>query len=160
MKKQILCITFALALMLMGLELVAWAASSMTRSKTAIGGGGIMLETLYWTANTDSLFTDAHTSWIRGKILMVVTDPDTSAAGVAPADNYDITLKTARNVDIMGGSLGNRDTANTEIAYPIFTSGSTPIVVQPVVDDSVKVSISNIDALSTRGYILIYYQPF
>jgi len=55
-----------------------------------------------------------NTTYIQGWfIIAVITDP----GATAPTDDYDITL-TYSGLDLMGGNLANRDTANTEIAYP------------------------------------------
>jgi hypothetical protein len=48
-------------------------------------------------------------------LFMVVTDP----GATAPTDNYDITVVDEFGVDVMGGELTNRDTANTEQAVPL-----------------------------------------
>jgi hypothetical protein len=54
---------------------------------------------------------------VTGKILYAKTNPGTTA----PTDNYDLSL-ISDGVDIMGGALGNRDTANTEWAVPLCGS--------------------------------------
>jgi len=67
------------------------------------------------TCHTDGTFDSETTDWgISGLVMMVETDPGTPA----PLDNYDITLTTATGVDIMGGNLVDRDTADTERARP------------------------------------------
>jgi hypothetical protein len=43
---------------------------------------------------------------------------ETNPGATAPTDDYDIVINTAGGVDILGGAGANRDTANTEIAYP------------------------------------------
>lgn len=54
---------------------------------------------------------------LDGYVFLVVTDPDGTTA---PTDNYDITLTDANSVDVMGGELSNRDTANSEQAVPLI----------------------------------------
>jgi len=57
----------------------------------------------------------ANTAFITGKYLLKAT---TNPGATAPTDNYDITLTDADGVDLMGGTLANRDTANSEEALP------------------------------------------
>lgn len=43
---------------------------------------------------------------------------ETNPGSTAPTDDYDIVVNTAGGADLLGGAGANRDTANTEIAYP------------------------------------------
>ena len=49
-----------------------------------------------------------------GMIYRAVTQPGTMSP---PTDNYDIVLENAIGVDVLGGALADRDTANTEQAW-------------------------------------------
>jgi len=62
---------------------------------------------------------------LKGIVIAVDTDPGTTA----PTDNYDMTIKDSYGVDIMGGALANRDTANSERAWPLFNDGTDKHVV-------------------------------
>ena len=42
----------------------------------------------------------------------------TNPGATAPTDNYDIVVNDADSVDVAAGVLANRDTANSEQAYP------------------------------------------
>lgn len=54
---------------------------------------------------------------------------ETNPGAVAPTDNYDITILDADGVDLAGGMLMNRDTANTEmVGIALGTIGHYPIV--------------------------------
>lgn len=90
---------------------------------------------------------------IDGYVTMVVTDP----GGTAPTDNYDITLTDANGVDIMGGSLANRDTINTEQAFPLLDA--TNFVYGPrYVSGTLTLTITNQSVNSATGQVLIYIQ--
>lgn len=43
---------------------------------------------------------------------------ETNPGSTAPTDNYDITISDSDGVDVMFGALANRDTSNSEIAFP------------------------------------------
>jgi len=47
---------------------------------------------------------------------------ETNPGSTAPTDDYDIVINTAGGADLLGGAGANRDTANTEIAYPTVDS--------------------------------------
>lgn len=47
---------------------------------------------------------------------------ETNPGSTAPTDDYDIVINTAGGFDILGGAGANRDTANTEVAYPTIDS--------------------------------------
>ncbi|HOD75263.1 MAG TPA: hypothetical protein PKJ17_04505 [Syntrophorhabdaceae bacterium] len=49
---------------------------------------------------------------------------ETNPGTTAPTDDYDIVINTAGGADLLGGAGANRDTANTEIAYPTVDSTS------------------------------------
>ena len=49
---------------------------------------------------------------VVGKPMLLTTVP--GAAGLAPDDNYDITITDENGIDILAGLGANRDTANTE----------------------------------------------
>lgn len=79
-----------------------------------------------WTGDSnngsvpDTAFSASNTVEIIGRdCSLAVTDPGSTA----PTDNYDITIEDEYGVDIMGGSLLNRNTANSEQAIPQVGSG-------------------------------------
>lgn len=68
-----------------------------------------------WVSGTDGdAGTATGTFEVDGEILKVVTNP----GATAPTDDYDITLVDDDGHDVAEGTLGNRDTANTEVVYP------------------------------------------
>jgi len=78
-------------------------------------------------------------------LYQVETDP----GATAPTDNYDIEIRSARAVDLMGTGLANRDTANTEIAYP----GS----MTPLVDGALTIVISGNSVNSAVVVMRLYF---
>lgn len=84
---------------------------------------------------------------VNGYIYMVVTDP----AADAPTDNYDIVLNDSDGVDVMGGKLADRDTANTEQVVPVIGG----VTMSRFVDGNVSVVVSNAGA-NNDGEIIIY----
>jgi hypothetical protein len=57
---------------------------------------------------------------------------ETDSGTTAPTDDYDIVINTAGGVDILGGAGANRDTANTETAYPTIDSTTGQKACVPV----------------------------
>ncbi len=119
MKKYILLL--AILIMFLATSLAIGAGSSVTQTYAIIGiNTNISTLTLVWTSDdatgaVSAATSAAVTAAIEGKfIVMVVTDP----SATAPTDDYDITITDANEVDVMGGALANRDTANTEQALP------------------------------------------
>jgi len=76
--------------------------------------------TVAWTSDASGDATA--TLNLHGFLIKVITDP----SATAPTDNYDLTL-VADGIDMLGGLLADRDTANTEMVYPVVTNASTPI---------------------------------
>ena len=57
------------------------------------------------------------TAQIRGwSIVLGITDPGSPA----PDDNYAVVIKDAYGVDVFGGEMDNRDTANSEQCVPLM----------------------------------------
>jgi hypothetical protein len=104
-----------------------------------------------WTADGGGgTFTQVSFA-LRGWIFMVITNP----GATAPQDNYDIYIKDEHGFDVMGGTLENRDTANTEQAFPIVV-GTT--YGARFVDGSLTLDISNNNVANAVGVIDIYYE--
>lgn len=72
----------------------------------------------------------------RGWIFLAETSPGTTG----PTDNYDIVLNNAAGVDVMGGALMNRDTANTERAIPAVSGWVDGVLTMTVTNNSVSAS--------------------
>lgn len=68
--------------------------------------------TVTWTSNSAGAAT-ATINGVRGEILGFQTNPS-GASGLAPTDNYDITLTDRDGFDVLGGLGADRDQTNTE----------------------------------------------
>lgn len=101
-----------------------------------------------WTAHTDGSFTATEIS-LGGFVSKVVTNPGSTA----PTDNYDITCgdPSDTTLDVFGGALANRDTANTEQAYTVI-SGAT----MPVYASTCTLQITNNSVNGATGTIEFY----
>ncbi len=91
-----------------------------TRISTANSRVVTDLVTVSWTSAADGSATG--TVNLQGFLIKVVTDP----GATAPTDNYDISL-VQNGIDQLGDLLLNRDTANTEMVYPVVSGACTPI---------------------------------
>jgi hypothetical protein len=62
---------------------------------------------------------------LGGIVSKVVTNPGSTA----PTDNYDIACGDPSDtaLDVFGGALANRDTANTEQVYPVVAGATMPV---------------------------------
>lgn len=68
-----------------------------------------------WTSDdATGAVSEAYSGVANGFVCLVVTDP----GATAPTDDYDITITDSDGVDIMGGTLANRDATATEQAVP------------------------------------------
>jgi|GEM_PF-1556299 len=101
----------------------AFAAESFTVTAVAdvesdVGSGwakSFQVIKAAWTAAADGSKANATIPAVKGRLLMIVTDP----GATAPADNYDLTILDQYGVDVAGGTLANRDTANSEAVQPL-----------------------------------------
>jgi hypothetical protein len=85
------------------------------------------------TTSTNDDITDI----IQG---MYITEVRTNPGSTAPTDNYDIVINDADGIDLMGGSLLNRDASNSEAAAPAIATG---VYWPRPVDGALTISISN-----------------
>lgn len=140
-----LIITLLLALIIPSF---AFAASSQTQDHSVLGG--VHRLEIEWTA-PDGTYTSFVTRNINGMVFGVETDPGSTA----PQDNYDITLTDQYGLDIMGGALDNRDTANTEFIQP-YNTVQTSYIEMPV-HGSLTLAISGNNVNGATGKVVIYY---
>ncbi len=142
--------------------------SSWTETNAQLADG-YRITTLNWTADSTGTVTSrTTTTFFRGIIYQVITDPDTSAvpatadsSGRKPTDNYDVVLNKSKTLaavgtalDIMGGSLANRDSVNTEMAAP-KTADLTEWPM--VVNGTLTVAVTGNTKPNARGHIYIYW---
>lgn len=87
-------------------------------------------------ANTDGL-------WLQ----QMVTNPGSTA----PQDNYDITITDVDGVDLLGGAGANRDTANSEVAFPTITA-------RPL-NGNITLTITNNNVNSATVVVKVFLGP-
>jgi len=149
MRKLILAL-----IIVMLMATMSWAEGTVTVKRGTINDG-IETITFSWIANAASAATVPATSsdgeWPKykgGCVALVVTNPGSPA----PTDNYDITITDPSGVDIMGGELANRDTANSEQVVPkINTSFGCRITEGPI-----TLNITNNSVNSAEGVVIVY----
>jgi hypothetical protein len=84
---------------------------SITYSNTRAGAKSVSWS---WTSDASGDVSGTDTAYISGTALRWVTNPSSTA----PSDNYDIVVNDTDGVDVAAGVLANRDTSNSEAAYP------------------------------------------
>ncbi len=97
-------------------------AVTVTRIPLVSPLGGVFTEKVQLDWTSDGSGDASTTINLHGFLIKVVTDP----SATAPSDDYDITL-VQHGIDMAGGLLLNRDTANTEMVYPVVSGAATPI---------------------------------
>ena len=144
-------IIIVLAILVLASMAFADVGTVTVKRNTASDGMEVVVFT--WIANTTGVVpaTSTGTTWPKdraGCISKVVTNPGSTA----PTDNYDITLTDADGVDLMGGELANRDTANSEVAVPkIDTVFGCNIVTDPF-----TMTITNQSVNAGNGKVIVY----
>ena len=106
-----------------GLAIAPASADTLTKLDITPYPGFTVNEYLLVMDTTGTATTDL-TYEITGEILCVETMPGAEAK--APTDDYDLKLEDDLGNDVMGGALGDRDTANAERAWPM--DGSTTVI--------------------------------
>lgn len=150
MKRLIVVLGILTMLIVPTVAYAAGVTSSVTDTLVKDGGGGshVQVLTFAWIANSSGAVTsDVSDDEFSGYVFKVVTNPGSPA----PTDDYDITL-THNGVDIMGGELADRDTANSEQAVPKIdaTYGSN------WVSGALTLNISNNSADGATGVVKVY----
>ncbi len=80
--------------------------------------GSVKQVTFSWIGGTaeTALTGGTTTKFYSGRLLFLITNPGMSDA---PADDYDITILDKNDVDVLGGTGADRDTANTEYVLEV-----------------------------------------
>jgi hypothetical protein len=146
-------------------------AAGSWATETTKSYGKINCTSFLWAADsTGAVTSHVITTPIRGLIYSVRTDPDTSVSpadstGRKPSDNYDIVINITKAVasvgtalDIMGGSLANRDSINVEDAAPKIGTTEWLASVNIIYEPLTIVITGNIKP-NARGRIRIYWIP-
>lgn len=158
MKKLILILIMAAFLMAPG---IAQADGTVTVTSDYAAAGDVTKVNFAFIANAAGAATipatSSSTEWPKtgrnvGCIAFVETDPGSTA----PTDNYDITLTDQYGLDIMGGSLANRDTTDTEQAAPLIGS----FAGCRTVTSAFTINISGNSVNSATGTVIVYIVGF
>jgi len=141
------------ALILLLIPSLVWAAGSVTDSGKVKYSNSVSVLTFTWVgaASGGAVTATASTVPIDGYVFMVVTNP----GDTAPQDNYDLTLKDSDGVDIMGGELTDRDTANSEQAFPLM-DGSTDFFGKRFVAGTLTLGVTGNNVNSATGTVVVY----
>lgn len=67
-----------------------------------------------WTSDASGDVSGTDTKTLSGEAVKWVTNP----GAAAPTDDYDVVVNDEDSADVAVGVLADRDTANTEAAYP------------------------------------------
>lgn len=127
----------------------AWAAGTCTQVFTQPNRSGLRTWILTCTSATTTWDAVASDRDIEGLIIVVATNPGTTG----PTDDYDITITNADDIDVMGGSLGDRDISVSEWTQPKLNGnyGAVPTV------GPLTVNITNNSVTSAVVVITVYF---
>jgi len=106
-------------------------SGSITKQDITVGGSiERKVLTLAWTGDASggsmpAVSVVTATYGIEGWFLYSV---ETNPGATAPTDDYDIVINDADGLDIAGGLLANRDTANTEMVSLRAAAAGYPMV--------------------------------
>lgn len=125
-------------------------AGTVTPNRELLGGGSKVISkiTLDWTS--DASGNADLTVNLFGFLLKAVTDP----GAAAPTDNYDITL-VQNGVDMAGGILADRDTANNEIVYGLVKNGTDIAPLPPFLCGDHTFTVANAGNAKS-GQVILY----
>ena len=109
-----------------------------------------------WIAASNGSLTAEDTNLeITGKLkgwscFLGITDPGSTA----PTDNYNVSVKDAYGVDIFGGELDNRDTANSEQAVPLMDV----VYGARLVNTALTFDVTGNSVDSATGDVYLYFE--
>lgn len=91
---------------------------------------------------------------IQGEVICV----DTVPGETNPQDNYDLYLKNAQGIDVMGGGINNRSTDTNQRGWPIATIGQSTFLTTTPVDECLTVTMSGNNVNGADWYMYVYYK--
>lgn len=139
---------------LFSVQAFAVGTVTVTKSTRVYDGDKVRVVKIVWTADASAATVPAtDITGIHGYLMKVVTDP----GATAPTDDYDITLKDKSDglQDCMNGAGSNRDTANSEVAYPIGGTGTVPAWCQA---DTHTFALAGNSVNSATGTVWLYFK--
>jgi len=109
----------------------------------------VSLLTFTWEASAaDGSLHPVDSPAVRGDVILVVTNPGTTA----PTSNYDISLTDVDGVDVMGGTLANRHSSNSEQAKPLINNEACDRFVSGVL----TLEVAGNSVKSAQGVVKVY----
>jgi hypothetical protein len=107
----------------------------------------------HWVARANGTVDTFTTRRIDGYIVRVVTNPGTPA----PTDNYDVTLGDEDGVEVMGGTLSNRDTTASEQSFPLlYDDGTDRVYGSPLINGPLTMEVIDNIVPFAAGDVVIY----
>lgn len=154
MKMFLMLFSFVFATMF-SLQSFALGTVTVTKSTRQYGSSGkaVRVVKIHWVGDASAATVPStDIAGMSGFLMKMVTDP----GATAPTDNYDITLKAKNDGldDCMNAAGTDRDTANTEVAFPIGASGTLPNYCQP---DTYTFALSGNAVNSAIGDVYLYF---
>ena len=150
MKNESLASALKIALVTIGIVFLAsalvWAASSVTVTNVDTRDEMKVFKISWVDDNSTSLVTYTKLDNLNGFIYHVITDPGTPA----PTDNYDVYIRDyTTGVSMLGTTLENRDTADSELVTP-----SVPVYVHDI-----GFSLSGSAVSDAAGDVYLFVAP-
>ena len=141
------------AIMILWAGMVFGAGTSVITSITPYANGWTKVLVTFTADATDATVPNLNILGYDNQWLcQIITNPGTTQ----PTDNYDIYLKYD-GADLLGGAGVDRDTANTEIAYPIVDSVSGQRACVPV-PGTLVFSLANNSVKSAVGTMEVHFK--
>ena len=151
--KKFIVLLAAIAILI---PMVCFGAGTTTLTSVTPYANGWTKVLISWLADAaDHTVPDLNLVGFGGLWLcQIVTNPGAGAA--APTDDYDTYLKYD-GADLLGGAGENRDTSNTEIAYPVVDSVSGQRACVPV-PGTLVFSLANNSVDEATGTMEIHFK--
>jgi hypothetical protein len=141
------------AIMILWAGTVFGAGTNVITSITPYAGGVTHVLTTFVADATDATVPDLIISGYRGQyICQIWSNPGTTQ----PTDNWDLYLKYDGG-DVLQAGGENRDTANTEVTYPIIQASSNGGCAYIPGDLTLSISGNSVNS-ATATILLIFHR--
>jgi len=147
----------ALLLILVALPFIAWAAGTCTQTYQILPTSNVSV--LSFSCQTEATGTEFPatatstdiTEAIKG---LYITEVRTNPGTTAPTDNYDITITDSDGIDLMGGTLADRDTSTSEAAAPAIASG---VYLSRPVDGTLTLNVTGNTTTAASTAVKVFF---
>ena len=116
-----------------------------TATLTQVSHAGVTTLLWDWESAGDGSVTGATTSVHTGKVVALLTDPD--SGGDAPSDNYDIVVNDSDTLDVLAGGGANRSAT--------VVQGVAAASLGAVVNSTLTLEITNAGN-AKKGIVKVY----